>query len=482
MLLLAALFAAPALAADVYGVSLGAGVGWFFFDDQENLESTWSAVPRLGYQVGDRFVIEAEMGIHQGQTRGWGYRYDALTPRANLLVNLAPTMPVQPFVAGGPGIIYKRVSRDPNSWSETPIEGENIGNYKNPDTDALLNVGPGLLVPLGGAAYLRGDLRYVFNVGTEPHGEIDDRFNNWEVTLGFSFRAAERRRDTDHDGFVDRLDPCPEDPEDYDRYEDDDGCPDDDNDRDRIVDWEDDCPDEAEDFDDYRDSDGCPEDDNDHDGLVDFRDRCPNDPEDLDGFMDDDGCPDRDNDRDGILDLDDRCPLDPEDMDGFMDEDGCVDRDNDGDGMADERDACPNEAETYNAFEDLDGCPDDAPELPEEIERFTGVIQGINFEVNKAVITLDSYGVLDEAADVLVRYPDVRIEVQGHTDSDGSEDYNFKLSDERAEAVVRYLINRGVDSRRLTWMGYGEARPLVPNDSEEGKAVNRRVEFRIVES
>ena len=93
---------------------------------------------------------------------------------------------------------------------------------------------------------------------------------------------------------------------------------------------------------------------------------------------------------------------------------------------------------------------------------------------------MESYRILDEAAAVLIKYPDLRIEVQGHTDSDGSEQSNFELSDRRAESVVRYMTGRGVSAERLTWMGYGESRPLVANDSASGKAINRRVEFHLV--
>ncbi|UCE27187.1 MAG: OmpA family protein, partial [Candidatus Coatesbacteria bacterium] len=96
-----------------------------------------------------------------------------------------------------------------------------------------------------------------------------------------------------------------------------------DRDKDGYNDKEDACPDDPEDFDNFEDWDGCPEPDNDQDGILDVVDQCPNDPEDFDGFKDDDGCPDPDNDNDGILDINDKCPNDPEDFNGFEDEDGC---------------------------------------------------------------------------------------------------------------------------------------------------------------
>ena len=477
MLLLAALSLAQA--GDDFGITLSAAAGWYFTDPLENLDQTWSAVPRLGYNLNRNLILEAESGYHQGKTRAFGNRYDMVTPRLNVLVVATPDFPVQPFVAVGGGLFWVRVSRDVQTWSEEPFQGENIGNYINPDTDAIFNAGPGIMVPLAGALSFRLDARYVLTIGQEPHGEQEDVFSNFEVTGGLVFRQVERNRDTDLDGILDRDDACIEEPEDRDTFEDLDGCPDIDNDQDGILDVDDDCMHEAEDFDEFEDWDGCPEFDNDHDGFDDYEDECPYDAEDRDGYRDGDGCPEPDNDGDGILDLNDRCPNHPEDLDGFEDNDGCEDTDNDSDGHPDAVDACENDPETWNGFEDRDGCPDTTPL---ELERFTGVIKGINFEVNSDQITVSSYHVLNEAADVLVKYPDLKIEVQGHTDSDGSDDFNFELSDRRAAAVVAYLVDRGVPAERLTWMGYGESRPLLDNDTTDAKAVNRRVEFHVVEA
>ncbi len=482
LLILAGLGTALAAPSDEHGVTFSVAGGYIWMDPAENIDSTWAAVPRLGYGLSPRWTIETDFGFHQGQTRtAFAYGYDALTPRLNILFNLAPDAAIEPFFAAGGGLMHKRVRRDPGTWEDQAPEGENLGNFKNPDTDGLLNAGYGMLIPINGPVSLRTDFRALFNLGTEPHGEIDDAFTDFEVSAGFCFRGSELRKDTDGDGILDRDDECVTDPEDYDSFLDQDGCPDTDNDEDGIIDDEDDCPDDEEDFDKYRDYDGCPEDDNDNDGHVDWKDDCPNEAEDQDGYRDGDGCPDDDNDGDGIADLDDDCPNKAEDNDGFRDDDGCLDDDNDGDGIGDEFDVCPNSPETYNVFEDEDGCPDEAPAAPKEIERFTGVIHGINFKVDSDEITVDSYRILDEAAAVLVRYPEVRIEVQGHTDSDGSDAYNIELSDRRAKSVVRYLINRQVDPARLQYAGFGESRPLVEGDSADAKAVNRRVEFHVVQ-
>jgi hypothetical protein len=131
-----------------------------------------------------------------------------------------------------------------------------------------------------------------------------------------------------------------------------------DRDGDGVSNRDDQCVDDPEDFDGFQDDDGCPDPDNDDDGVLDTDDRCPDEPEEKDGFQDDDGCPDPDNDGDGVPDATDMCPNDPEDFDGFEDGDGCPDPDNDGDTVRDATDKCPNDPETVNGFEDDDGCPD----------------------------------------------------------------------------------------------------------------------------
>ena len=214
--------------------------------------------------------------------------------------------------------------------------------------------------------------------------------------------------------------------------------------------------------------------DRDHDGIPDKDDLCPDQAEDFDGFEDTDGCPDLDNDGDGIADVQDQCPNQAEDLDGFEDADGCPDLDNDGDGILDADDKCPNEAETFNGFEDTDGCPDKAP--------IYFPMANINFKFGTAEISgADPIPVLEEVVRIMKEHPEVRVEIQGHTDNIGSEDYNLKLSEKRAEAVKAYLVKRGIDAGRLETRGYGESRPIDSNDTELGRARNRRIEFVVIE-
>ncbi len=254
-----------------------------------------------------------------------------------------------------------------------------------------------------------------------------------------------------------------------------------DRDKDGILDDNDQCPDDPEDKDGFQDEDGCPDPDNDQDGLLDEDDKCPDEPEDKDEFQDEDGCPDPDNDEDGILDTDDQCPLEPEDKDDFQDEDGCPDPDNDQDGILDPDDKCPNKAETFNGIDDEDGCPEEtAYKLIQVTDQAIELKQTIFFATGKAKILSKSYPLLNEVALALKEHPTLKVEIAGHTDSNGSDALNMRLSDKRANSVRDYLIKKGgVEAERLKAVGYGETKPIDTNRTRAGRARNRRVEFNI---
>lgn len=255
-----------------------------------------------------------------------------------------------------------------------------------------------------------------------------------------------------------------------------------DRDGDGIIDTLDACPDKPEDFDGNADRDGCPEDqDTDGDGILDSLDRCPTEREDFDGVEDDDGCPDltRDRDGDGFLDEVDNCPDAPEDKDGFDDEDGCPDPDNDRDKILDVNDRCPDEPEDMDGDADDDGCPDIFKNIVVREDRIE-LKQKIFFFPNKSDIQERSFELLNEVAQALKSRANLRVRIEGHTDSRGPDAYNFKLSNERAGSVKEYLVGAGIDASRLEAKGYGENRPIDTNLTEEGRAANRRVEFNII--
>ncbi|MEZ4374855.1 MAG: OmpA family protein [Polyangiaceae bacterium] len=251
-----------------------------------------------------------------------------------------------------------------------------------------------------------------------------------------------------------------------------------DRDHDGIIDPRDKCPDEPEDKDQFEDWDGCPEPDNDQDGVLDGADNCPLIPEDKDGFQDTDGCPDTDNDQDGILDVKDKCPDEPEDKDDFEDEDGCPDLDNDQDGIPDSEDLCPNEPETKNGYADHDGCPD-SEQIRVVGDRIV-LDDRVHFRTNSHIIRVVSYPLLERLAKLILEHPEyVHIEVEGHTDARGSDAFNKRLSQDRANSVMEFLVKHGVAKDRMNAIGYGSERPLVDKRSEHAWFMNRRVEFKV---
>ena len=305
---------------------------------------------------------------------------------------------------------------------------------------------------------------------------------NERAFLGFVFEPS--IGDRDGDGIKDDVDQCPDDPEDFDGFKDEDGCPDPDNDNDGIPDVDDRCPNVPEDRDGIEDQDGCPESedgDRDGDGIPDSKDKCPDEPEDRDGFQDEDGCPDPDNDKDGIPDKLDQCPNDPEDKDGFQDQDGCPDPDNDKDGIPDVIDKCPNEPETFNGFEDEDGCPDKGSVIIQDNNIV--ILDKIKFKKASAEILPESNKILDAVATTLEHHPEFSlIEVAGHADERASDEYNLKLTQDRVNSVMRALIARGLEKSRLRSKGYGEFCPLEDGHNEAAWEQNRRVEFKIVKN
>ena len=158
-----------------------------------------------------------------------------------------------------------------------------------------------------------------------------------------------------------------------------------------------------------------------------------------------------------------------------------VDVDNDGDGILDVADTCPVMPETRNGFEDEDGCPDVNPKLV-VVNREIGKIeikQKVYFDSGKAIIKPRSFKLLNEVAQALKNNKTMEVLVEGHTDSRGSDSYNLRLSDSRANAVREYLISQGIKTERLKSMGFGETKPIASNKRRAGRKKNRRVEFTI---
>lgn len=285
--------------------------------------------------------------------------------------------------------------------------------------------------------------------------------------------------DTDKDGLIDKLDKCPEIVGKKELK----GCPDSDNDS--IIDSEDDCPNEAGivafkgcpdiDKDGIKNSeDDCPEQfgtlefkgcpDTDSDKLIDKIDQCPTEV----GPLENNGCPWGDSDGDGILDNVDSCKT----VVGPIENNGCPFMDKDQDGVLDKDDNCP---ETAGTIENK-GCP----KIDEKIEKILKTaFNDLEFETNKDVILPSSFQSLDELATVLIEKSDWKLEISGHTDNVGDAKKNMELSRKRAEAVKKFMIEKGVESTRLSVFYFGKTKPIASNTTPEGRQKNRRVEMKI---
>jgi OmpA-OmpF porin, OOP family len=342
--------------------------------------------------------------------------------------------------------------------------------------------GAGVRVRLTDNAYLRLQTAYhwtltdVYDGISRPgvSGNQNDQFLT--TTAGLVFNID--RKDTDKDGVYDKFDKCPGTPVGV--KIDAKGCPLD-KDQDGIMDADDSCPEVAG----VASANGCP--DADGDGIKDSDDACPNEA----GDTKNGGCPDKDGD--GVIDKNDRCP-DVAGSDKFA---GCPDTD--GDGTPDIDDKCPNERGRANlaGCPDSDGdgipnaqdkCPNQAglpanngcPEVKEETKKVLAqALAGVQFETGKDVIKKSSFAILDNVVKVMMENPEYKLSIEGHTDNQGDDAKNLDLSQRRANAVMKYLTDKGVDAKRLRATGFGETKPVDTNDTAPGRAKNRRVEFKI---
>jgi outer membrane protein OmpA-like peptidoglycan-associated protein len=193
---------------------------------------------------------------------------------------------------------------------------------------------------------------------------------------------------------------------------------------------------------------------------------------------------DPDRDGDAVPSSTDRCLTEPEDRDGHFDGDGCPDLDDDDDGVPDTADKCPDEKEVYNGVDDDDGCPDEGGVDTSGIQAVSGLLtisETIAFVSGSAELSPKSLGVVDKVATFLLQHPEVkRVRIEGHTDDQGDKEQNVDLSERRAWSVKGYLVEHGVDGRRLYPMGYGPTRPVDPRRNKAARAKNRRVEFHVI--
>ena len=258
-------------------------------------------------------------------------------------------------------------------------------------------------------------------------------------------------KDTDGDGIYDKDDACPEaaGPKELN------GCPD--TDGDGVLDKDDACVDVAG----LVEFQGCP--DTDGDGVQDKDDACV----DVPGLKEFQGCPDTDGD--GVQDKNDKCPT----VKGPKENGGCPWPDTDGDGVLDKDDKCPSVKGTVAN----NGCPEISEE---QITKLNAYAKTILFNSGKSTFKQETFAVLQSITAILKEYPASKFSIEGHTDSDGKDAMNQKLSEDRAGAVKNYLIENGIATDRLTSSGFGESKPIDTNKTAKGKANNRRVEVKLV--
>lgn len=344
---------------------------------------------------------------------------------------LSETAAVQPYLYGGIGYMLDNLEQNGGT--------DNAGVNFNAGVGSKFPISPSTSLYLE-AGYIHGidGYRHVNNQLTN----VQDNMLKLSGIIEFAFGAA---KDSDGDGVPDRKDKCPDTPPGV--QVDEDGCPLD-RDGDGVPDYKDDCPDEPGD----PKFNGCP--DRDGDGIPDKDDDCP----DVPGLAKFNGCPDTDGD--GVPDNRDKCPDTPKGCP--VDADGCP-LDSDGDGVIDCEDKCP----TVPGPASNDGCPDE-----EELE-----IPAVYFDFDKAELRPEAKAELDKLVETLSNSREYNIVVGGHTCDIGTSAYNMKLSERRAQSVVKYLLSKGISNTYVGSNYYGEEKPAVPNSSIDNRRKNRRVEF-----
>ena len=321
--------------------------------------------------------------------------------------------------------------------------------------------------------------------------------------------------DSDGDGVPDYLDKCPDSHPSARGFVDESGCPID-SDGDGVMDYMDRCPETP--FGIAVDSVGCPI-DTDADGVPDYLDLCPETPSAARGFVDQNGCL-LDTDDDGVPDYLDLCPDTPLEARGFVDINGCL-IDADDDGVPDYRDDCPDTPFAARGMVDHRGCPKDSdfdgipdylddcprvPGLPEfngcpEIKKevrilFQEAMQNIQFKSDTLQMVESSYEVLDQIVLVLKINQNYNLEIHGHTDNQfrnnqivelpsdtiikPDSSVKLRVSEDYANLVKKHLISKGINEKRLFVKGFGDTKPIATNNTEPGRAKNRRVELMIV--
>ena len=425
--------------------------GYVWWDSELQLEDALHYGGKLGLYFG-LLGIEGNFGYSTTNfdvTDGADVTF--MNYGGDLVLRFVKDGAVVPYILGGVG----QVSFDADVVPDTDAE-----------TELSYDAGAGLLFKLGSMVGLRFEVRDVIH--KLENADNDDLRNNIIATGGLSLIFG-GQKDTDKDGVKDNKDQCPDTP--LGAIVDEVGCPID-TDKDGVADGIDQCADTPRGC--TVDPRGCPS-DSDKDGLCDGLDQCPDTP--AGAPVDEKGCP-KDSDGDGVADYLDQCPNTPAGI--GVDEKGCP-KDTDGDGVSDDKDLCPNTQPGVKV--DKDGCPIEITEQEKELlDKGLITIRTIKFETAKSNILPESEPVLNDLGKILIQWPQLQIEVGGHADSRGKDAYNQTLSEARANSVRDWLLSHfpQITPANMTAVGYGESKPVATNKTQTGMALNRRVEFKVL--
>jgi outer membrane protein OmpA-like peptidoglycan-associated protein len=433
--------------------SAGGGKNWLdqHFSQMFNVSDNWNILPSVSYlsvarSVGDNFSVGLQGSIN----------------KIDKFVNFAPTAPGR----NGAGYVATPAGDLMYYGIDVSVKYSFMSLIKSNVIDPSLSLGGGYTW-LGdnsfGSVNPGAGLTFWFtkNIGfalattykksfgdRETSGRLDSP-SHFQHTAGITFQFG--GTDTDGDGIYDKRDACPK-VAGLKQFK---GCPD--TDGDGIIDGSDDCPEVAG----LAALNGCP--DTDGDGIADKDDACP----DVAGLAALKGCPD--SDGDGIADKSDKCPS----AKGPKENAGCPWPDTDGDSVLDKDDKCP----TVKGTIANNGCPE---VTAEDLDNLKIQAKSVYFNSGTATLKVDlNRNSLDVIADIIKGSPNAKFNVEGHTDSDGSDAYNQKLSEERANVVKKALIQRGVKGDNLEAVGFGETAPIATNKTAKGKAENRRTEVKL---
>ena len=392
-------------------------------------------------------LSKGTMGYNNGTTPG--FRSDFNAASINLRFNIvAPEYVIRPYVFAGVGAILFD--------SQLNFHQEKY-DFMLPSTGAGINIRLTPMIMLN----LQETFMFANHDGRDgidnAGGKMEKKDSYVTHMAGLTFNLG-NSVDTDQDGVSDKKDKCPDTPVGVvvDKM----GCPLD-KDADGVPDYLDNCPDISG----SKMLNGCP--DKDNDGVEDSKDQCP----DQAGTVALNGCPDADGD--GVADKDDKCPT----VAGPQSNGGCP-MDSDKDGVADKDDDCPTVAGPISNK----GCPEVTVEV---IEKLKIQARSVFFNSGKSTFKAGDAATitsLDAMREILVNYPNAKFSIEGHTDSDGSDAFNQKLSEDRANAVRNAMIEKGVKADNLTAVGFGESKPIATNKTKAGKAQNRRTEVKHVGS